>query len=628
MFRTLPIKKRLVLSGVISILAIVTLATISVYSLWQSELELERQIEMTEATHHELTADLKHESMDARVIYGLLKGPGASATKRASIQTALEEDIEVFRSALIALRNMDISPEITALVDQTIPLGEEFIAASQKTLLIGFSGRDQGLEALPEFDRTFQALDEMLHPLGRELKKFAAESALAARAHDMQMLYLLLAVAVVTIALVLHNARKVTLTITRPIERLRTALRDVAEGDFGLKISDRMRADDFGEIAHDIDMISERVLKTLEEQNVLRSESERVITRLGTGLRKLSAGDFSDRISGTFNDDYESLRVDYNETVDKLNELLSQVVQSSNGIQARSGEIHGASQNLSVRTASQAATLEETAAALEQMTNSVNTAAQNTKDVEAAVIEARADVEHSGRVVEGAIEAMNEIEASSSRISQIIGVIDDIAFQTNLLALNAGVEAARAGEVGRGFAVVASEVRGLAQRSSEAANEIKILISTSSKHVQDGVQQVDGAGKALSAVVRQVAHISELVSGISNVSVEQANGINEVNIGVSQLDQVTQQNATMVEDSSSAIQSMNSETLGLNQLVGQFVLRTEHDDFDDELNAETDYVQDDHVDQLASGFSTDETIAETIDDEYILGDDGPMVKTA
>lgn len=626
MFRTLPIKKRLVLSGVISILAIVTLATISVYSLWQSELELERQIEMTEATHHELTADLKHESMDARVIYGLLKGPGASATKRASIQTALEEDIEVFRSALIALRNMDISPEITALVDQTIPLGEEFIAASQKTLLIGFSGRDQGLKALPEFDRTFQALDEMLHPLGRELKKFAAESALAARAHDMQMLYLLLSVAVVTIALVLHNARKVTLTITRPIERLRTALRDVAEGDFGLKISDRMRADDFGEIAHDIDMISERVLKTLEEQNVLRGESERVITRLGTGLRKLSAGDFSDRISGTFNDDYESLRVDYNETVDKLNELLSQVVQASSGIQARSGEIHGASQNLSVRTASQAATLEETAAALEQMTNSVNTAAQNTKDVEAAVIEARADVEHSGRVVEGAIEAMNEIEASSSRISQIIGVIDDIAFQTNLLALNAGVEAARAGEVGRGFAVVASEVRGLAQRSSEAANEIKILISTSSKHVQDGVQQVDGAGKALSAVVRQVAHISELVSGISNVSVEQANGINEVNIGVSQLDQVTQQNATMVEDSSSAIQSMNSETLGLNQLVGQFVLRTEHDDFDDELTAETVYGH--GVDQDDYDLSTEESVAEAIDGDNTLDNDEPLAKTA
>jgi len=253
------------------------------------------------------------------------------------------------------------------------------------------------------------------------------------------------------------------------------------------------------------------------------------------------------------------------------------VVLASQGIQGKSSEIQVASEDLSTRTASQAATLEETVAAMEQMATSVNTAAKNTKEVEQAVVTARSDVEHSGRVVEGAIAAMNEIEASSSRISQIIGVIDDIAFQTNLLALNAGVEAARAGEVGRGFAVVASEVRGLAQRSSEAAKEIKILIGTSSTHVQDGVQQVGGAGKALEAVVLQVAQISELVSGISAVSANQATGINEVNIGMTQLDEVTQKNATMVEDSSSAILSLNRETRGLNQLVGQFVLRDDAD---------------------------------------------------
>ena len=168
---------------------------------------------------------------------------------------------------------------------------------------------------------------------------------------------------------------------------------------------------------------------------------------------------------------------------------------------------------------------------------------------------------------------MNEIEASSTQISQIIGVIDDIAFQTNLLALNAGVEAARAGEVGRGFAVVASEVRALAQRSSDAASEIKVLISASTAHVQDGVKKVDGAGKALSTVVSQVTNIADLVSGISSESAEQAQGLNEINIGVSQLDSVTQQNASMVEQSSMAIRAMNNETVGLNDLVGQFALR-------------------------------------------------------
>lgn len=577
MFRTLPIKTRLVFSGIVSILSIAILAALSIYSLWQSELELERQISVTEAVRQELTADLMHESMDARVIYALLKGPEASATEKAHLKTALAEDTEIFRSSIIALKNMTLSDTIDSQITALAPIAENFITSSEKTLAAAFSSQKDGHDALPAFQKEFHILEEALEPLGRGIKKFADETAISAKQHEMNMLYMLLGVSAITVSLVLHNSRKVTQTITKPIERLRAALRDVAEGDFGIKISDRMRKDDFGEIAHDIDIISERVVKTLDEQNAQREEGERVISRLGAGLRKLSNGDFRDRISSEFNESYEPLRVDYNETVDKLNDLLSQVVQSSVGIQGRAGDIHEASQNLSVRTASQAATLEETAAALEQMTNSVNTAAQNTKDVETAVVAARGDVEHSGRVVEGAIEAMNEIEASSSRISQIIGVIDDIAFQTNLLALNAGVEAARAGEVGRGFAVVASEVRGLAQRSSEAANEIKILISTSSKHVQDGVQQVDGAGKALSAVVRQVAHISELVSGISNVSVEQANGINEVNIGVSQLDQVTQQNATMVEDSSTSIQSLNSETLGLNQLVGQFTLRGDQD---------------------------------------------------
>ncbi len=572
MFRNTPIKTRLIFSGVVSIFSTLILATMGTYSLWQSELELERQITMTEAVRHELKSDMMHEAMEAMVVYSLLQGESTPASEKETLTAALAEDIEIFHSELDALSAMDLSSEISAMIKNVLPLAETFAKDSQAIQILGFTDNAAALAALPEFQATFHRLGEALSPLAKTIEDLAEERAQAARAHDMKLLYLLLALSAATVALMLFNARKITLTISRPIERLRLALREVSEGDFGVKIANRMRADDFGDIARDIDQISDRVVKTLADQDALRAEGEHVINRLSSAMKKLANGDFSDRIQESFTDDYEALRVDFNDTVDNLNDLLSKVVRASHGIQARSGEIHGASQNLSVRTASQAATLEETAAALEQMTNSVKTAAQNTKDVETAMVLARNDVEHSGRVVEGAIAAMNEIETSSSRISQIIGVIDDIAFQTNLLALNAGVEAARAGEVGRGFAVVASEVRSLAQRSSEAANEIKTLISTSSKHVQAGVEQVDGAGQALSAVVTQVAHISELVSGISSVSIEQANGITEVNTGVSQLDQVTQQNATMVEDSGAAIQSLNNETLGLTQLVGQFRL--------------------------------------------------------
>jgi methyl-accepting chemotaxis protein len=557
--------------------SIVCLASLAIYSLWQSELELERQISVTDAVRQELTADLKHEAIEGLVVNSLLEGGPHSNADQAALKAELAEEAEVLLASLENLKATELHPDIMALIAAAMPLTEAYIASAQDLQAQGFRDRAAALAVLPSFLQEFAALKQALTPLGQNIEELSSKTAAAARAHDMAMLYSLLGISGLTILVVLYNARKTTLTITRPIERLRMALKDVAKGDFELRISERMRPDDFGEIAHDIDLISERVVLTLAEQDARRAEGERVIARLGNGLQNLSKGNFSDRIGEVFDDDYEPLRVDYNETVDNLNELISRVVLASKGIQGRSSEIQVASEDLSTRTASQAATLEETAAALEQMAMSVNTAAQNTKEVEQAVVTARSDVEHSGRVVEGAIAAMNEIEASSSRISQIIGVIDDIAFQTNLLALNAGVEAARAGEVGRGFAVVASEVRGLAQRSSEAAKEIKILIGTSSGHVQDGVQQVDGAGKALEAVVQQVAHISELVSGISAVSANQATGINEVNIGMSQLDQVTQQNATMVDESSAAIQSLNGEARGLNELVGQFVLREAQD---------------------------------------------------
>lgn len=588
MFRNISINLRLLLSGITAVSSIVFLSALSVYSLWQSELELERQISMAEALKQELTADLKHEKIEGLVVYGLLQGDALSSAEQAELSAQISVESDSFLESFQSLAEIETSPELSSLIATAQPLAEAFVASSQSLQALGFRDNQAGLAKLPSFLEEFIPLEQALLPLGEGIEKLAHDTAISARAHDMNMLYGLLAISALTICVVLYNARKTTLTITRPIERLRIALRDVAKGDFEIRISDRMRPDDFGEIAHDIDLITERVVKTLAEQDARRAEGERVIARLGRGLQSLSKGNFSDRISEVFDDEYDPLRVDFNETVDNLNNLISKVVLASKGIQGRSSEIQLASEDLSTRTASQAATLEQTAAALEQMAISVNTAAKNTKEVEDAVVTARSDVEHSGRVVEGAIAAMNEIEASSSRISQIIGVIDDIAFQTNLLALNAGVEAARAGEVGRGFAVVASEVRGLAQRSSEAAKEIKILIGTSSSHVQEGVQQVDDAGKALEAVVRQVANISELVSGISAVSANQATGINEVNIGVSQLDEVTQKNATMVDESSSAIQSLNGETTGLNALVSQFVLGDGSGQTQDVGNGEAD----------------------------------------
>jgi methyl-accepting chemotaxis protein len=251
----------------------------------------------------------------------------------------------------------------------------------------------------------------------------------------------------------------------------------------------------------------------------------------------------------------------------RLAEAMAVVTESSRAIQSGTQEISVAVDDLARRTETQAASLEETAAALSEITATVKKTAENAGNARSVVASARTDAEHSGEVVEKAVAAMSNIEASSRQVGQIIGVIDEIAFQTNLLALNAGVEAARAGEAGRGFAVVASEVRSLAQRSAEAAKEIKGLISASGRQVDEGVQLVKETGGALQRIVRHVNEISDIVATMATSAHEQATALSEVNVAVGQMDQVTQQNAAMVEETAAASRSLAQETDNLNRLV-------------------------------------------------------------
>ncbi len=306
------------------------------------------------------------------------------------------------------------------------------------------------------------------------------------------------------------------------------------------------------------------------ERTARAEEQARVVRGLADGLGHLAEGDLTARISQPFPGEYEKLRTDFNEAMGKLQEAMKTIVVNAGGIRTGAGEISQASDDLSRRTEQQAASLEETAAALDEITATVRKTAEGSKQTNSLVATTRADAEASGKVVSETVAAMAEIEKSSKQISQIIGVIDEIAFQTNLLALNAGVEAARAGDAGRGFAVVASEVRALAQRSSEAAKEIKGLISASSQHVETGVELVGDAGKALQGIVVKVNEISGLVSEIAASAQEQATALAEVNTAINQMDQVTQQNAAMVEESTAASHSLTQEADELMSLVGRF----------------------------------------------------------
>ena len=300
------------------------------------------------------------------------------------------------------------------------------------------------------------------------------------------------------------------------------------------------------------------------------ADQAQVVEALGDGLVRLSEGDLTCQIDTPFSESYELLRENFNAATLKLRDAIVSIFDSASSMRGDTEQISTAAQDLSRRTEAQAATLEQTASELDHITTSVQSSAESARSAADSVARTRDDVETSGSVVHDAITAMGEIESFSKKIATIIGVIDQIAFQTNLLALNAGVEAARAGDAGRGFAVVASEVRALAQNSSQAAREINGLITSSSAQIESGVSLVSATGEFLERIMASVSAISEDIRAIASSSGEQSAGLQKINEAVTKLDQVTQQNAAMFEQTSASTVALAQEAGGLMSGIRQF----------------------------------------------------------
>jgi len=389
------------------------------------------------------------------------------------------------------------------------------------------------------------------------------------------------------LVLVANRLVKSILVITR-------TMADLASGNTEMHVSYRDRNDEIGSMAAAVEVfrqgaIAKKQLELESEVNRKQAEQDRITMqqraeadaseklRIATsgfaeGLKRLASGDLTVQLDDAFAGSFEALRHDFNHSVNQLSSTLTEISRSIIALDVGVREIADGTDDLSKRTERQAASLEETAASVEEISSNITLSARSTRDAQVMAKKANQATIDSEQVVSSAEMAMAKIQESSQQISNIIGLIDSIAFQTNLLALNAGVEAARAGEAGKGFAVVAQEVRELAQRSAFAAKEIKGLISNSSQEVDNGVKLVRDTGDALKTIGEFVVQINARMTDIAASSNEQATGIAEISEAINSMDQGTQQNAAMVEHSNAAAATMTAEAEKLRELVGQFRL--------------------------------------------------------
>jgi methyl-accepting chemotaxis protein len=383
--------------------------------------------------------------------------------------------------------------------------------------------------------------------------------------------------------------------IATPIKKLTAGMRELASGNFDVVLPGVGRKDEVGDIAGAVDEFKLRLaekmrLEAEKEQEIARREAaereERarkeaetarqvaeVVDGLGRGLARLAEGDLTYRVRDNWSAEYQKIQEDFNGAIEKLQDTLTAIVESTREVSNASAEISTSTTDLSQRTEEQAASLEETSASMEEIAATVK---QNAENAQRANTLTQGACEVAGRgeaVVAEAVTAMSAIEQSSGKISDIISVIDEIARQTNLLALNAAVEAARAGEAGRGFAVVASEVRSLAQRSSQAAKDIKDLIVNSSEQVQNGVELVNRAGQSLQEIIGSIRSVAAIVGDIANASNEQATGIDQINKALAQMDEVTQQNSALVEENAATAKTLENQSQALDGRVSSFQLR-------------------------------------------------------
>ena len=565
--KNLSIQTKLIAAFAVMLAIIAGLGGIAIYSM-QNQATVGSEIANTRIPASAIANDLVLQLSNMRrgeVISVMTTDPKMveeQAGKHAKYVKKLQDGIKALEPYLS-------NPEWQARLDDTKKELNGYIESSAETFRLSRAGDVlAGEKNIMEVERA------NYFALSTNIKAFAAyqydqtvtDSQLSVKEADLAI-NLVIGAVVAAVVAALGIMFVLVRSISTPVKAMTGVMTELSEGNLDAEVPVEERADEIGQLAQAITGFKNQ-LAAAERSKA--EQTQTIVSSVGAGLGALANGDLTHRVTAELTGPFANLKTDFNTAVERLQDTMKTITSSSKGISTGASEIAQAADDLSHRTEQQAASLEETAAALEEITATVKRTAENASEASSIVATAKSSAEQGGHVVETAITAMGQIESSSKQITDIIGVIDEIAFQTNLLALNAGVEAARAGEAGKGFAVVASEVRALAQRSSEAAREIATLIKASSEHVDSGVKLVGESGESLKRIVGEVLKINSLVSEMAQAAQQQSTGIEEVNVAVSQMDQMTQQNAAMVEQSTAASRTLAGETDELSSLVAYF----------------------------------------------------------
>ncbi len=548
-------------------------------------LSMEQSSRTAAVIQNHMQGDMMHDALRGDVYAAVLAAEQGRLDALPAVKADVTAHADEFRAMISANRALEREAETLRLLAAVDDPLSTYIATAERIVGLAESDPAGANAALPQFDASWAALADSMGSVSDHLAERLQSTKAQADAFAVAGVTVMALLLLLGLGLSLLLIRAAGRVILAPLAALGEELEALASGRTDIELRSAARRDELGAIGRSVvelqQLIVTRTRTEAAERDQQRdaaekarlAESERqalVVGNLADGLARLSRGDLTCAITADFPGEYAKLKTDFNAAVEQLRDAMVVVLGNISGIRNGTGEISQAADDLSRRTEQQAASLEETAAALDEITATVNRTASGARQAADTVKAAKGEAETSGVVVRDAVTAMGAIERSANEISQIIGVIDEIAFQTNLLALNAGVEAARAGEAGRGFAVVATEVRGLAQRSAEAAREIKALITSSTAQVGSGVALVGQTGEALQRIVDRVAEIYSLVTEISASAQEQATGLAQVNTAVNQMDQVTQQNAAMVEQTTAASHSLSREAEALAESMSRF----------------------------------------------------------